>query len=152
MLRHRIDRRPYPDAAKLALARQLRRDSTPMERHAWSLLRNRGMLGLKFRRQHVIGGFIVDFYCPALRLVLELDGAPHEHPDQAGYDRARTGWFVQRGYRVLRLRNRDVSRGKLEALLRKLTARPPSPVRERGTGGAVHALVRGGQGERYTRR
>ncbi len=55
-----------------------------MERHAWSLLRNRRIGGLKFRRQHVIGAFIVDFYCADLRLVLELDGAPHDHPDQAG--------------------------------------------------------------------
>jgi len=125
--RYRIDRRRFPDATKLALARQLRRDATPMERHAWSLLRNRGILGLKFRRQHVIGGFIVDFYCPALRLILELDGASHALPEQAGYDRARSEWLARRGYRVLRLRNREVSRERLETLLRKLATRPLSP-------------------------
>ena len=57
-----------------ALAHGLRLGSTPAERHAWSLLRNRGMLGLKFRRQHVLHGFIVDFYCPAENLILELEG------------------------------------------------------------------------------
>ena len=50
----------------MAAARQLRRDATPAERHAWTLLRNRRLLGLKFRRQHVLRGFIVDFYCAEL--------------------------------------------------------------------------------------
>jgi very-short-patch-repair endonuclease len=59
MLRNRIDRGDYPDRVKLAIARQLRREPTPAERHAWALLRNRGILGLKFRRQHVLEGFIV---------------------------------------------------------------------------------------------
>ena len=49
-------------AQKFALARHLRRTTPPAERYAWSLLRNRGVLGLKFRRQHVLHGFIVDFY------------------------------------------------------------------------------------------
>ena len=104
-------------AAKLSLARQLRRDPTPPERHGWALLRNRGILGLKFRRQHVLQGFIVDFYCPALRLVVELDGAPHDHPEQASYDAARTAWLEACGYQVVRLQNRNLSRRRLEQLL-----------------------------------
>ena len=59
---------------RYAFARQLRRQSTPAERHAWTLLRNRGVLGLKFRRQHVLHGFIVDFCCLAKHIVIELDG------------------------------------------------------------------------------
>ena len=86
MVRLRIDRQAYPDAIKLFIARQLRSDGLPTERFAWSLLRNRRILGLKFRRQHTLHGFIVDFYCPQLRLVLELDGAGHDHPAQTGYD------------------------------------------------------------------
>ena len=117
--RQRIDRFPYPDTAKLAIARELRRDPTPAERLAWSVLRNHGILGLKFRRQHVLHGFIVDFYCPRLRLVLELDGALHAHPAQAGYDVARTAFFEARGYRVVRVPNREVSRERLECLLRQ---------------------------------
>src|SRR5207248_11340542 len=66
---------------KRALAAKLRRSATQMERHAWSLLRDRGILGFKFRRQHVLRGFIVDFYCAAQRLVLELEGDAHDGPD-----------------------------------------------------------------------
>jgi len=60
-----------------------------MERYAWSLLRNRGVLNLKFRRQHVLHGFIVDFYCAAERLVLELEGDGHDESDRTAYDTAR---------------------------------------------------------------
>src|ERR1700679_3510922 len=74
------------DARKLALARRFRREPTPAEAAAWQLLRGRRILGLKFRRQHVIAGFIVDFYCASLRLVLELDGGIHDHPVQAEND------------------------------------------------------------------
>lgn len=91
------------------------------------------MLGLKFRRQHVLQGFIADFYCAELKLILELDGAPHEETVQAGYDDARTAWLESRGYHVRRLSNRDVSREGLERLLRPFV-RPPSPDRERGRG------------------
>jgi very-short-patch-repair endonuclease len=135
MLRTRIDRLAYPNREKLAIARALRRNPTPTERHAWSLLRHRGVLGLKFRRQHVLHRFIVDFYCAELKLVLELDGAPHVEPAQAGYDAARTAWLESRGYRVMRLANRNVSRDGLERLLRPLSS--PSPDRERGSGGEV---------------
>lgn len=61
------------DPSKLERARQLRWRQTPAERRAWQLLRNRRLLGLKFRRQHRIRGFIVDFYCHELQLVLEID-------------------------------------------------------------------------------
>jgi len=65
-------------AQRFALARALRHRPTPAERHAWTLLRNRGILGLKFRRQHVLHGFIVDFYCASERVVIELEGSPHD--------------------------------------------------------------------------
>ena len=120
MLRHRLDRQDYPDRVKRAIARKLRRDPTPAERCAWSLLRNRGILGLKFRRRHILHGFVVDFYCPVLRLVIELDGAPHDRPAQASYDAARTAHLEAHGYVVLRVRNRELSRNRLEQLLRPL--------------------------------
>src|ERR1051325_11548921 len=85
---------------KFALACQLRRAATPAERYAWSLLRNRGVLGLKFRRQHVLQGFIVDFYCVAERLVLDLEGDAHDGTDQLAYDAARgrggRGWRTKK--------------------------------------------------------
>jgi len=119
-------------ARKFALARQLRRAASPAERHAWSLLRNRGVLGLKLRRQHVLHGFIVDFYCVAERLVLELEGDAHDGSDRRAYDAARAKLLEAAGYRVLRIRNRDVTRGRLEALLRQALERsfvvPPLPL------------------------
>jgi very-short-patch-repair endonuclease len=76
-------------AQKFALARELRGRATPAERHAWTLLRNRGVLGLKFRRQHVLHGFIVDFCCLEARIVLEIDGWAHQVEPRRGYDVAR---------------------------------------------------------------
>ena len=105
----------------MILARQYRRDSTPAERYVWSLLRGRRMLGLKFRRQHVIGAFIVDFHCPQLRLVLELDGAPHDRPAGAEYDTERTRYLESSGLRVVRLRNRDVNPERLADILLRAT-------------------------------
>jgi len=104
------------------------------------------MLGLKFRRQHVLHGFIVDFYCAEVKLVLELDGAPHLDPAQASYDAARSAWLEARGCRVRRLSNRDVSREGLERLLGPFLRHrpsPPSPDRERGAGGRGTEGVRG---------
>ncbi len=109
--------RPIPIGKKLALARQLRRGPTPAERHAWSLLRNRRLLGLRFRRQHVLHGFIVDFYCPVLKLVLELDGNPHDGASRASYDDARTAWLKSAGYRLIRIRNKNLTREILEELV-----------------------------------
>ena len=73
---------------KVALAKANRHQPTPAEAAAWALLRNRRCLGLKFRRQHVIRGFIVDFYCPELRLAVEVDGTVHRGRTQAEYDEA----------------------------------------------------------------
>src|SRR2546429_8188862 len=86
-------------AQKRALAAKLRRSATPLERHAWSLLRNRGIRGFKFHRQHVLRGFVVDFYCAAKRLVLELEGDGHGGPDQRAYDAARAEGTESAGLR-----------------------------------------------------
>jgi len=110
---------------KFALACQLRRAATPAERYAWSLLRNRGVLGLKFRRQHVLRGFIVDFYCVAERLVLDLEGDAHDGTDLLAYDAARAAVLEAAGYRVVRVRNGDVTRERLEAVLRAALESPP---------------------------
>ena len=118
-------------AQKVALARQLRLNPAPAERHAWSLLRNRAVLGLKFRRQQILHGFIVDFYCAAERLVVELEGDVHDASDRRGYDSARAAHLEAAGYRVVRLKNRDVTRTHLVELLRERLRRgsivPPLP-------------------------
>ena len=109
---------------RFALAHQMRHNATPAERYAWSLLRGRAVLGLKFRRQHVLHGFIVDFYCAAERLVLELEGNVHDASDRRAYDAARTAFLEAAGYRVVRIRNREVTRAKLEKVLRERLRNP----------------------------
>ncbi len=140
----------FLDPMKLERARALRQSPTPAAQRAWELLRGRKMLGLKFRREQVIEGFIADFYCPALGLVVEVDGSVHDDPEQAEYDTARSACFAALGLRVARIRNQDVSQSNLEALLRPLltpstpAAAPPnspSPFMERGLGGEVDPVL-----------
>ncbi len=75
---------------KVVRAREFRRRATPAERAAWKILRNRQLHGLKCRRQHLLHGFIVDFYCPSLNVVLEIDGGLHTPEDQKAADKHRT--------------------------------------------------------------
>jgi len=72
----------------------------------WEAIRDRQLDGLRFRCQHPVGRFVLDFYCPSHRLVVEVDGGSHEgKPD---YDQARTAALAAFGYHVLRFRNADV--------------------------------------------
>jgi very-short-patch-repair endonuclease len=75
---------------------------TGTERRLWTRLRGRRLEGWKFRRQHPVGEYIVDFYCPAARLVIEMDGSSHDSDQQERYDRARQRWLESQGYKVLR--------------------------------------------------
>ena len=117
--------RRIPPGRKFAQARELRGAATSTERYAWSLLRNRGVLRLKFRRQQVVHGFIVDFYCAAERLVLELEGAPHAGSERRAYDAARAATLEAAGYRVIRVANRNVTRARLEILVGRALRRSP---------------------------
>jgi very-short-patch-repair endonuclease len=90
-------------------AKSLRRDLTPPEAMLWSRLRRRGE-GLVFRRQHPLGPFILDFYCPAAKLVIEIDGIGHSHGDQPERDERRDGWLTGQGLQVLRIAAADVFR------------------------------------------
>ncbi|MCX6031758.1 MAG: endonuclease domain-containing protein [Chloroflexi bacterium] len=89
-----------------AAARRLRRNMTPAELKLWGALQNKQLDGLKFRPQHPVGPFILDFWCPARKLVVELDGGVHE--GQTDYDEARTQQLQDYGYRVIRFRNEEV--------------------------------------------
>lgn len=91
-------------AERTAFARHLRRHLTDAERALWRALRGE-QLGVKFRRQHPIGRYTVDFVCLSHRLVVELDGGQHA---QSARDRHRDAWLAQQGYRVLRYWNHDV--------------------------------------------
>ena len=86
-------------------ARKLRHSDTLAEKLAWKLLRDRQLLHYKFRRQVPLGNAIVDFYCPFLKLVVELDGAGHAYASQSNKDRRRDEELARRGYRVLRFPN-----------------------------------------------
>src|SRR6266850_61571 len=83
-------------------AQELRRNMTKTEFRLWSRLRGRQMDGWKFRRQAPIGEFIVDFYCPAAKLVVELNGDSHNNEAQFDRDNRRQAWLESQGYRVLR--------------------------------------------------
>lgn len=87
-------------------SRELRQPLTPAEQKLWSVLRNRNLGGYKFRRQHPIGHFIVDFYCAEKHLVIEIDGDVHSQ--QLEYDLARTDWLQSLGYTVLRYQNQQI--------------------------------------------
>ena len=89
-------------------ARVQRRALTPPEARLWVRLRRRGLGELKFRRQHPIGPYVLDFYCAEAKLAVEVDGATHLHPDRAEHDRRRTAWLNSQGIIVLRLVAEDV--------------------------------------------
>jgi very-short-patch-repair endonuclease len=107
---------------KTARARSLRRDSTKVEMRLWQKLRNK-QLGVDFRRQHPAGSFVLDFYCPALRLVIELDGGQHAEADHERRDKRRERWLAERGVTVLRFWNSDITTnlvGTLEVIAVKI--------------------------------
>jgi very-short-patch-repair endonuclease len=99
-------KRQSADHEMIRRARQLRRDMTGPECRLWYALRDRRVVGSKFRRQVVIGPYIVDFYNHAARLVVELDG--DSHADRGASDRAREAWLEAQGLRVIRISNDDV--------------------------------------------
>ncbi|SRR5260370_15972437 len=101
-------------------ARELRENSTDAEHRRWSALRDRRLRGYRFRRQHPIGEFIVDFACTRHSLVVEADGDQHAENEA---DRRRTAWLEAEGWRVLRFWNNDAlanTDGVVETILREL--------------------------------
>ena len=86
----------------------LRNNSTSAEAELWNLLKSGKLDGRKFRRQHSILNYIVDFYCPSEKLIIELDGSPHGDYDQIEKDRIRDNNLEGLGFRILRFENRFV--------------------------------------------
>jgi len=89
-----------------AKARSLRSNPTEAERKLWSVLRHKQLEGHRFRRQHPIGPYVVDFICLEEKLVIEVDGG--QHAQRQDGDSSRTEWLAERGYRVLRFWNNEV--------------------------------------------
>jgi very-short-patch-repair endonuclease len=89
-------------------AKELRQDPTSAEKLLWAAIRNRKLNSLKFRRQHPLDRFIVDFYCNEKKLVIELDGSVHDTNRNKEYDDARTAMLAGLNICVLRFRNEEI--------------------------------------------
>lgn len=101
----------------LQRAREMRKEPTKPEATLWQRLRRKQLNGYKFRRQHVMGRFIVDFYCHEKRLIIEVDGDSHLH--QREYDAIRTAWLESQGNRVIRFWNSEVTQN-MDGVLTKI--------------------------------
>jgi very-short-patch-repair endonuclease len=95
-------------------ARRLRKTPTEAEKRLWAQLRAKQLDGHRFRRQHPIGPYVVDFFCPKAKLIVEVDGGQHSEDG----DRERTRWIESHGYRVIRFWNNDVTNNIEGVLLR----------------------------------
>ncbi len=105
-------------SSPIRTARELRQQMTEEEDFLWQILRNRGIKGKKVRRQHPIvyetNGwkkyfYVADFYCANKKLIIELDGKHHEFGDQKEYDKARDFIMNEMGFKILRIKNEDLS-------------------------------------------
>ena len=106
---------PHRDPEALTFRRDLRRLGTEAERFLWKLLRRKAF-GSKFRRQHPVGPYVLDFYCPAFRMAVELDGGQHASPANAAHDAARTAYLAGRRIRVMRFTNFQLFYGPEDVL------------------------------------
>ncbi len=127
-------RQPLNNRRELkARRRELRGSLTIAEARLWSCLQH-GRLGWKFRRQHSIGPFVVDFYCPSARLAIELDGIAHDSESAWWYDHRRSEYLRGKGVRVIRFVNNDVIwnlEGVLHVIRTELSAVAREPCVER---------------------
>jgi very-short-patch-repair endonuclease len=126
----------------LARRRDLRRLATEAERLLWRLIRRRQFADVKFRRQHPVGPYILDFYCADCRLAVELDGGQHFTVEGQAYDGRRTEYLARRGLRVLRFSNRELfeeTDGVLETIRRSILRLAPE-------GGEAAARSAAGEG------
>ncbi len=108
--------------------RELRRNQTDAERALWAKVRNKQFLGTKFFRQYSIGPYILDFYCPTLKLAVELDGGQHNQGDKEEYDADRSEYLKAQGIDAMRFWNNEVLldiQSVLSKLALKVTPLPP---------------------------
>ena len=92
-------------------AKAMRQQMTRAELRLWLHLRKHGIEGLRFRRQTPIGPYIVDFFCPEKKLIVEVDGGQHSFPARTRHDSARDAWLAEQGYKVIRFWNEEVMKG-----------------------------------------
>jgi len=120
-------------------ARNLRRQMTDSEQELWSMLRLKQILGVQFYRQKAIGNYIVDFYAPSARLVVEVDGSQHLTPNHVQRDAQRDAYLTGLGLRVLRFSNSQVLKeldAVVEVIFQTVVERrggnPPNPPLRKG--------------------
>ena len=89
--------------------KELRKNQTPQEKILWWYLKDK-RTGHKFRRQHSVGGYILDFYCAENKLIVEIDGRIHNTPEAREYDQIRDKFFTDLGYKILRFSNDEISK------------------------------------------
>ena len=92
----------------LNLAKSLRKNMTEQERKLWNILRNHKFYGYEIRRQYPIGDYIVDFICRSKKIIIEIDGGQHNTDKIIDYDKKRSSFLEQLGYKVVRFWNNDV--------------------------------------------
>jgi len=109
----------YNLTTQKVLRQALRNEASPAEGILWSHLQGRKFHGLKFRRQYGIGAYVVDFYCPEARLVVEVDGQSHLELGERESDLARTRYIESKGIVVVRVANGDVY-GDMEKVFRRI--------------------------------
>lgn len=126
MNRGRQYRGGYKFAGLADLAREFRAKQTAAERELWLRLRNRRLLGFKFRGQHQFGDYVADFYCHEARLVIECDGSVHAANERWHHDQDREAFMATQGLRVLRFTNNQILTD-IENVLKEISKYLPSP-------------------------
>ena len=116
-------------------AKNLRKNMTTAELKLWDFLRNKKVLGLRFRAQHPVDIFIADFYCHPIKLIIEIDGGIHKNIDQKEYDIRRTAELQKHGIDVIRFTNQqiyndfeNVIKEIIHECNKRLKTIPPSPL------------------------
>ena len=107
-------------------SRQLRKDTTNAERLLWSRVRRKQLQGYQFYRQKIIGNYIVDFYCPKAKLVIEIDGSQHYEDEYIKKDNVRDDYLREQRLTVLRLSDRDVF-DNLDGVIERINENLESP-------------------------
>jgi very-short-patch-repair endonuclease len=127
-------------------ARRLRHAPTDAEQALWKVLRRKALYGASFRRQHPVGPYVLDFYCPAAHLAVEIDGGQHALAEVQAHDRRRDAWLAAKNIRMLRFWNNEVLSNPEGVLQAIAVALNPDATPSRRTTCADLPLSGGGNG------
>jgi len=105
--------------SNINIARNLRKNSTPQEKILWQILRNHNFYGYEIRRQSPIGNYIVDFVCRKKKIIIEIDGGQHNKTENIEYDKKRTAYLEQKGYKIIRFWNNEITKN-IDGVYKKL--------------------------------